>query len=63
MKYKYLLIASLLLVNNCATLLVDVIRQDKTEEAKAMLEKGANPNDLKDAILPYIRQPLEEIKN
>ena len=59
MKYKYLLIASLLLVNNCATLLVDVIRQDKTEEAKAMLEKGANPN----AILPYIGQPLEEIKN
>lgn len=52
MKYKYLLIASLLLVSNCATLLVDVIRQNKTEEAKAMLEKGANPNDLEGCDTP-----------
>ena len=52
MKYKYLLIASLLFVTNCATHLVNVIRQDKTEEAKAMLEKGANPNDLEGCDTP-----------
>ena len=52
MNFKYLLIASLLFVNNCATLLVDVVRQDKTQEAKTMLENGANPNDLEGCDTP-----------